>query len=71
MKRLVTHLQVFIEQFIAERGIEYGLQIVTWKFLNPPDCLYLKKSCKFLQSYKKKIAKCFDNCYFFSYFAGK
>jgi len=50
---LVAHLRVFIEQFIAERGIEYGLQIVTRKFLNPPDCLYLKKSCKFLQSYKK------------------
>ena len=50
---LEAHVRVFIEQFIAERGIEYGLQIVTRKFLNPPDCLYLKKSCKFLQSYEK------------------
>ena len=54
MKRLVTHLRVFIEQFIAERGIENGLQIVTRFFLNSPNCLYLKKSCKFLQSYEKK-----------------
>jgi hypothetical protein len=38
---------------IAERGIEYGLQIVTRFFLNPPDCLYSKKSCKFFQSYEK------------------
>ena len=50
---LVAHLRVFIEQFIAERGIEYGLQFVTRFFLNSPDCLYLKKSCKFLQSYEK------------------
>ena len=54
MKRLVTHLRVFIEQFIAERGIEYGLQFVTQFFLNSPDCLYLKKSYEFLQSYEKK-----------------
>jgi hypothetical protein len=46
-----------IEQFVAERGIEYGLQFVTRFFLNSPDCLYLKKSCKFLQSYKKSRAK--------------
>ena len=46
-----------IEQFIAEHGIEYGLQIVTQKFLNAPDCLYIKKSCKFLQSYEKSRAK--------------
>jgi hypothetical protein len=62
MKRLVAHLRVFfdkrsgkaerIEQFIAEHGIEYGLQFVTRFFLNFPDCLYLKKSCKFLQSYE-------------------
>ena len=31
-------------QFIAECGIEYGCQIVTQFFLNPPDCLYTKKS---------------------------
>ena len=59
-KRLVAHLRVFfdkrsgkaerIEQFIAERGIENGLQSVTQKILKSPDCLYLKKSCKFLQS---------------------
>ena len=60
LKWLVTHLRVFfdkrsgkaerIEQFIAERGIENGLQSVTQKILKSPDCLYLKKSCKFLQS---------------------
>ena len=44
-----------IEQFIAERGIEYGLQIVTQIFLNFPDCLYLKKYYEFLQSYKKTL----------------
>ena len=57
MKRLVTHLRVFIEQFIAERGIEYGLQFVTRFFFNSSDCLYLKKSYEFLQSYKKSSAK--------------
>ena len=31
-------------QFIAEYGIEYGLQFVTQIFLNSPDCLYIKKS---------------------------
>ena len=41
------------KQFIAERGIEYGFQFVTPKILNSPDSLYLKKSCKFLQSYEK------------------
>jgi hypothetical protein len=41
-------------QFIAECGIEYGLQFVTQFFLNSPDCLYTKKSCEFFQSYKKK-----------------
>jgi hypothetical protein len=40
-------------QFIAECEIEYGCQFVTRFFLNFPDCLYLKKSCKFLQSYEK------------------
>jgi hypothetical protein len=46
-------------QFIAECGIEYGLQFVTQFFLNPPDCLYTKKFCDFLQSYEKtsKTAK--------------
>ena len=43
------------KQFIAECGIEYGLQIVTSFFLNSPDCLYIKKSCKFLQSYRKTV----------------
>jgi len=71
MKRLVTHLQVFIEQFIAERGIEYGLQIVTWKFLNPPDCLYLKKSCKFLQSYEKTSEMQKKSSLFFSFPSAK
>ena len=55
MKRLVAHLRVFIEQFIAERGIEYGLQFVTLFFLNSPDCLYIKKDCEFLQSYAKTM----------------
>ncbi len=43
-------------QFIAECGIEYGLQFVTQFFLNSPDCLYIKKYCNFLQSYKKSRA---------------
>jgi hypothetical protein len=65
MKRLVAHLRVFfdkrsgkaerIEQFIAEHGIEYGLQFVTPFFPNSPNCLYLKKSIKFLQSYEKNL----------------
>ena len=38
-------------QFIAECGIEYGLQFVTQFFLNPLDCLYTKKSKKSFQSY--------------------
>ncbi|MBR6320077.1 MAG: hypothetical protein IKR50_06545 [Prevotella sp.] len=42
-----------IEQFIAERGIEYGYQIVTQFFLNSLNCLYTKKFCDFLQSYEK------------------
>ena len=41
--------------FIAECGIEYGLQFVTRFFLNSLDCLYLKKSCEFLQSYEKRL----------------
>jgi len=67
MKRLVAHLRVFfdkrsgkaerIEQFIPERGIEYGLQFVTQIFLNFPDCLYLKRSYNFLQSYEKTKEK--------------
>jgi hypothetical protein len=67
MKRLVAHLQVFfdkrsgkaerIEQFIAERGIEYGIQIVTSFILNSPDCLYRKKSCEFLHCYEKSRAE--------------
>ena len=40
-------------QFIAECGIEYGLQFVTQFFLNPLDCHYTKKSWEFLQSYEK------------------
>ena len=65
IKRLVAQRRVFfdkrsgkaerIEQFIAERGIEYGLQFVTQFFLNSPDCLYLKKSSEFLQSYEKSL----------------
>lgn len=55
--------------FIAERGIEYSLLIVTPFFLNPPDSLYLKKSCKFLQSYEKTRAKQKKTTIFFC-FAG-
>ena len=40
-------------QFIAVRGIEYGLQIVTRFLFNSSDCLYTKKSCKFFHSYEK------------------
>ena len=43
-------------QFIAECGIEYGLQFVTQFFLNSPDCLYTKKSWEFLQSYEKNLS---------------
>jgi hypothetical protein len=39
---------------VEEHGIEYGLQFVTHKYLNSPNFLYIKKSCKFLQSYKNK-----------------
>ena len=42
-------------QFIAECGIEYGLQFVTQFFLNPLDCLYTKKSKKSFQSYSNTI----------------
>ena len=45
------------KQFIAECGIEYGCQFVTQFFLNPPDCLYTKKSWEILQSYEKSSAK--------------
>ena len=41
-----------LKQFVAERGIEYGLQFVISFSLNFPDFLYLKKSSKFLQSYE-------------------
>ena len=44
-----------LTQFIAECGIEYGRQFVTQFFLNPPDCLYTKKFCDFLQSYEKYL----------------
>ena len=51
-------------QFIAECRIENGLQFVTPFFLNSPNCLYTKKSCKFLQSYEKSRAKQ-KNLFFF------
>ena len=54
------------KQFIAERGIEYGLQFVTHYFLNSPDCLYLKKFCEFLQSYEKSRAKQKNLLFFFA-----
>ena len=41
--------------FIAECGIEYGCQIVTLFFLNPPDCLYTKKSWEIFQCYEKTL----------------
>jgi len=40
-------------QIIAEQRIENGLLSVTQKILNLPYCLYIKKSCKFFQSYEK------------------
>ena len=43
--------------FIVECGIEYGCQFVTQFFLNPPDCLYTKKSWEILQSYEESRAK--------------
>ena len=45
------------KQFIAECGIEYGLQIVTLFFLNSSDCLYTKKSWEIFQSYEKSRAE--------------
>jgi len=51
-------------QFIAECGIEYGCQFVTRIFLKSPDCLYLKKSWEFVQSYEKSRAKQ-KNLFFF------
>ena len=45
------------KQFIAERGIEYGLQFVTPFLINYTNCLYTKKSSKFLQSYEKTREK--------------
>ena len=59
------------KQFIAERGIEYGLHIVTPNFLNPPHCLYLKKSCKFLQSYEKTSEMHKEKFFFFSFPSAK
>ena len=44
-------------QFVAEHRIENGLQIVTLKILNLSNRLYIKKSCKFLQSYEKTSDK--------------
>jgi hypothetical protein len=52
-------------QFIAECGIEYGLQFVTQFFLNPPDCLYTKKFCDFLQSYEKTREEQKKNAFLF------
>jgi hypothetical protein len=54
-------------QFIAECGIEYGCQIVTQFFLNLPDCLYLKKSWEFLQSYEKSREMQKKSALFFSF----
>ena len=84
IKRLVAHLWVFfdkrsgkaerIEQFIAERGIEYGLQFVTFKILNSPDCLYIKKSSEFLQSYENLLTagcKTIAMIFIFRYFNQK
>ena len=64
-------------QFVAERRIENGLQIVTPFFLNSPNCLYIKKSCNLLQSYAKSRAKQKKHFFFlprrskFAYFIGK
>ena len=53
-------------QFIAECGIEYGLQFVTQFFLNPPNGLYIKKDCDFFQSYEKTSEMQKENWFFFS-----
>ena len=53
-------------QFVAERRIENGLQFVTLIFLNPRNCLYIKKDCKFFQSYEKSSAKQNKFIYFFA-----
>ena len=39
-------------QFVAERRIENGLQIVTRISLNPPNSLHIKKNCFSFQKYK-------------------
>ena len=44
-------------QFIVERRIENGCQFVTRIFLNPRNCLYIKKDCKFFQSYEKSSTR--------------
>ena len=54
-------------QFVAERRIENGLQIVTPIFLNPPNCLYIKKDCKFFQSYEKSSGMQKKKSFFFSF----
>jgi len=58
-------------QFQAECRIEYGLQIVTPFFLNPSDCLYIKKSCKFLQRYEKTREMQKEKYIFFSFPSAK
>ena len=47
------HHRVFIECNSAEQRIVNGLLSVTLKIFNLPNCLYTKKSCEFLQSYRK------------------
>ena len=42
-------------QFVAECGIENGLQIVIPIFLNPPNYLYIKKNCFSFQSYEELL----------------
>ena len=46
-------IECSLMQIIAEQRIENGLLSVTQKILNLPYCLYIKKSCKFFQSYEK------------------
>ena len=40
-----------LKQFVAVQRKEYDLYIITQFFLHLPNCLYIKKSCEFLQSY--------------------
>jgi len=51
--------------------IEYGCQFVTPFSFNSPDCLYIKKSCDFFQSYGKRSEMQKESLVFFSFPSGR